>query len=122
MHHHWSKPAQVLRNPALSKEEKRALLASWASDVHAIADAPSLRRLEDGTVLHIDDILEALKALDAGAETIRRPAARLPVRRPDGKPYFRLVDDDDDPPPKPAAAPIPKGWTFELMTYEARAA
>ena len=64
MPHHWSKPAQVLRNPALSTDEKRALLASWASDAHAVEDAPSLRRLEDGTVLHIDSILEALKALD----------------------------------------------------------
>ncbi len=121
MHHYWSKPAQVLRNPAMSREEKRALLANWASDVHAVADSPTLRRLEEGTVLHIDDILEALKALDGGAETIRRPA-RLPVRRGDGRRRLHLVDDDDDPPPTPAAAPIPKAWTFELMTYEARAA
>jgi hypothetical protein len=120
MHHHWSKPAQVLRNPAMSKDEKRALLASWASDANAIADAPSLRRLGDGTVLHIDNILEALKALD-GAEIIRRPARAFRVRRTEARRHF-IPADDDDPPPTPAAAPIPKEWTFELMTCEARAA
>jgi hypothetical protein len=121
MHYHRSKPAQVLRNPTMSKDEKRALLASWASDANAIADAPSLRRLEDGTVLNIDDILEALKALDA-SDKVRRPSQAWPVRRPKGRRLFRPADDDDDPPPTPAAAPIPKEWTFELMTHEARAA
>ena len=121
MHHHWSKPAQVLRNATMSKDEKRALLASWASDANAIADRPSLRRLENGTVLDIDDILEALKALDAG-ENVRRPSQAWRVRRAEGRRRFRPADDDDDPRPTPAAAPIPKEWTFELMTCEARAA
>jgi hypothetical protein len=121
MHHHWSKPAQVLRNPAMSKDEKRALLASWASDANAVADAPSLRRPEDGTVLSIDDILEALKALDAG-ENVRRLPPAWRVRRAVGRRHFHATEDDDDPPTTPAAAPLPKEWTFELMTHEARAA
>ena len=119
MSYHWSKPAQVLRDPALSTDEKRALLASWASDAHAVEDAPSLRRLEDGTVLHIDSILEALKALD-------RPQGRSRPRQhwrlAGGKHPMALPPEDDPPPPTPAAAPMPKGWVFELMTPEARAA
>jgi hypothetical protein len=116
MQHHWSKTAEVLRNPALGADEKRALLASWASDAHAVEDAPSLRRIDDGTVLHIDDILEALKGLD------RPPAgARLRQhwRRAVGK---RQVPEPDDDPPPASSAPIPKSWVFELMTTGARAA
>ncbi len=118
MQSYWSKPAQVLRNPALSTEEKRALLASWASDAHAVEDAPALRRLEDGTVLHIDNILDALKALDQPRRSTR-PARHWRLA---GGAHRIAKQDDDDPPPAPAAAPIPKEWVFELMTPQARAA
>ncbi len=119
MQSYWSKPAQVVRNPALSTDEKRALLASWASDAQAVEDAPALRRLEDGTVLHIDNILDALKAIDQPRNSTR------PVRHwrlAGSKHRVERPDDDDPPPPTPAAAPSPKEWVFELMTPEARAA
>src|ERR1700712_4353808 len=36
-------PRDVLADPALSRAEKRAILASWASDAAAVASCPSLR-------------------------------------------------------------------------------
>ena len=60
----FSQPAEVLREPSLTTPQKRAILASWASDARAVIDAPSLRQLDDGTILDIDTILDALKQLD----------------------------------------------------------
>ena len=58
-------PEQVVDDPDLTLNEKRAILASWASDVCAIEAAPPLRRLPgSGRVVSIDDILEALRRLD----------------------------------------------------------
>ena len=56
-------PRDVVADPALSLSEKRAILASWASDASAIASCPALRAPEAAPV-HIDDIFEALRALD----------------------------------------------------------
>lgn len=61
----FSQPFEVVSDPVMSKVAKRALLASWASDLRAVENRPSLRRLDDGTELQIDEILEALKALDS---------------------------------------------------------
>ena len=36
-------PKDVLHHPALTLAEKRAILASWASDASAIASCPSMR-------------------------------------------------------------------------------
>ena len=36
-------PRDVLADPSLSVSDKRAILASWASDASAIASCPSLR-------------------------------------------------------------------------------
>ena len=57
-------PDDVLRHPTMSIAEKRALLASWASDARAIPGVPILRQLDDGSVLMVDQILRALTALD----------------------------------------------------------
>jgi hypothetical protein len=37
-------PADVVNNPDLTLNEKRAILASWASDACAVEAAPALRR------------------------------------------------------------------------------
>lgn len=58
-------PDQVLDHPSMTDEEKRALLSSWASDRHAVENAPALRRLDSGAVVSIDDIMAALAALPA---------------------------------------------------------
>jgi hypothetical protein len=53
-------PQEVVSHPGLSLAEKRAILASWASDASAIASCPSLRAPEGlKAPVSIDDILEA---------------------------------------------------------------
>jgi hypothetical protein len=70
-------PRDVLNHPALTTAEKRAILASWASDTAAISSCPELRSLAGLTApVSIDDILNALRALDD-----------RPPPRPGGKPY-----------------------------------
>jgi len=60
-------PKDVLADTSLSRAEKRAILASWASDAAAVASCPSLRAIPGvSTVVSIDDILEALSSLDRG--------------------------------------------------------
>ena len=60
-------PRDVVSHPGLTLAEKRAILASWASDASAIASCPSLRAPEGlKAPVTIDEILEALCALDGG--------------------------------------------------------
>jgi hypothetical protein len=60
-------PRDVVSDLNLTLAEKRAILASWASDASAIASCPSLRAPEGlKAPLTIDEILEALCALDEG--------------------------------------------------------
>ena len=71
-------PGDVVAHPSLTLAEKRAILASWASDASAIASCPSLRapaRLK--APVTIDDILEELCALDGGP---RHPPGGKPNR------------------------------------------
>jgi hypothetical protein len=71
-------PREVLSHPSLTASEKRAILASWASDASATASCPALRAPAGlKTPVTIDEILDALGELDG------RP------RPPGGKP-FRL--------------------------------
>src|SRR3954470_9018135 len=72
-------PRDVVGNPTLSISEKRAILASWASDASAIASCPALRA-PDGlkAPVSIDAILEALCELDGGP---RNPPGGKPNRR-----------------------------------------
>ncbi len=110
----------VLADRQLTIAEKRAVLASWASDAHAVADMPSMRRLEDGEVVKIDEILEALKAIDGHddpraairtASRRRQPCARREPRAGIGWPSrisTRKNSDGDDPPPRPAAVGCPR--------------
>lgn len=70
-------PRDVLRHTGLTTAEKRAILASWASDASAIASCPSLRSPAGlKKPVSIDEILEALCELDSG-----------PRNPPGGKPY-----------------------------------
>jgi hypothetical protein len=71
-------PRDVLDHPTLSTSEKRAILASWASDAAAIASCPSLRAPEGlKAPVSIDEILEALRALD---DHPRHPPGGKPQR------------------------------------------
>jgi len=58
-------PRDVLKDPDLSRDEKRAVLASWASDASAVQDRPELRWLL-GTPepVLLADVRDALARLD----------------------------------------------------------
>jgi acyl-CoA synthetase (NDP forming) len=60
-------PRDVVADAALSLAEKRAILASWASDAAAVTSNPALRELAGTTrIVTIDEVLEALSMLDHG--------------------------------------------------------
>ena len=61
----FSHPRDVLKDPLLGADEKRAILSSWASDASAVQDEPGLRWLL-GTVepVRLDEVREALARLD----------------------------------------------------------
>jgi hypothetical protein len=69
----YEHPRQVLRDPDLTLNEKRAVLASWASDACAVEAEPALRVSPGGRPVQVDDILEALRELDrqSGQREIR---------------------------------------------------
>lgn len=60
-------PSEVVDDPDLTLNEKRAILASWASDACAIEAAPDLRAGAHGSAVRFDDIMDALRALDKAA-------------------------------------------------------
>ncbi|MBB5577660.1 MULTISPECIES: hypothetical protein [Rhizobium] len=62
---HFEHPRDVLAAPGIGKQEKRAILASWASDIFAVESAPALRLYPGSNkAVSYDEIIEALKALD----------------------------------------------------------
>jgi hypothetical protein len=61
---HFQHPRDVVSDPDLSLDEKRAILASWASDACAIEAAPGLRKTPAGRVVSFDEIMDAMRALD----------------------------------------------------------
>jgi len=74
----FSHPQEVVCDPDLSINEKRAILASWASDASAVEAMPGLRRSPAGTTVTFDDIMDALKELD---EKARSGMKRTPLYR-----------------------------------------
>ena len=71
-------PRDVLSDPDLSLNEKRSILASWASDACAIEAAPALRKTPAGRVVPFDDIMDAMRALDEEVSAAR--SARSSVK------------------------------------------
>ncbi len=74
-------PREVVKDPDLTLSEKRAILASWASDACAVESAPMLRATPCGTPVRFDDVMDALAELDTlakvtGGDDIRRKARR----------------------------------------------
>ena len=75
-------PEDVVHDPDLTLNEKRAILASWASDACAVEAAPALRRVPgSGRVVSVDEILEALRTLDKQAGERGASWERRQVRR-----------------------------------------
>jgi len=78
----FSHPQDVVDDPDLTLNEKRAILASWASDACAVEAAPGLRRAPgSGRVVSVDEIFEALCTLDRQAGEAVVSWARRRVRR-----------------------------------------
>jgi hypothetical protein len=73
---HFNHPRDVLAAQDVDKDEKRAILASWASDQFAIESMPILRHYP-GTerAVSYDEILDALKALDEDPQSPHDPAS-----------------------------------------------
>jgi hypothetical protein len=62
----FAHPRDVADDPDLTLNEKRAILASWASDICAVEASPGLRSGPKEPV-RFDDIMDALKRLDGEA-------------------------------------------------------
>jgi hypothetical protein len=74
-------PSEVVDDPDLTVNEKRAILASWASDACAVEAAPDLRVDPRGASVRFDDIMDALRTLDrqANGDKYRRVLRRRRV-------------------------------------------
>jgi hypothetical protein len=72
----YDHPSQVLQESDLTLNEKRAVLAAWASDACAVEEEPALRLALGGRRVPVDDILKALRELDrqAGWQATTRAA------------------------------------------------
>ena len=93
----FAHPMDVVRDKDLTLNEKRAILASWASDACAIEAAPDLRVNRSSSVVRWDDIMDALRTLDKETENYAKPlphykrvlarkdAGILGMRRPRGR-------------------------------------
>jgi hypothetical protein len=73
-------PSNVVADPHLTLDEKRAVLASWASDACAVEAAPEFRTGPRGSLVRYDDIMDALRALDRLVQQERQGQRMRPVR------------------------------------------
>jgi hypothetical protein len=75
-------PNDVVNDPDLTVNEKRAILSSWASDACAVESHPQLRRPPGAAqVVTFDEIVDALKVLDAAAADPEPHAIRRRLRK-----------------------------------------
>jgi len=78
----FSHPSDVVNDPDLTLNEKRAILASWASDACAVESAPGLRHAPNGgRTVGFDEVMDALRALDKEADETSRRYRRVVRRR-----------------------------------------
>lgn len=89
---HFDHPRDVLAAAHLSEQEKRAILASWASDQCAVESIPALRHYPgSGGAVTLADVLAALKSLDADkGEDFENPPSGRPGRRLDLRCLFPI--------------------------------
>lgn len=69
----FAHPMDVVRDADLTLNEKRAILASWASDACAVEASPELRVNASGAAVGWDDVMDALYILDREADTYGKP-------------------------------------------------
>ena len=90
----FRRPHEVLDHTGLTTPQKRAILASWASDTSAVHSCPTLRRLpgRQGQPVPVAEVRAALDALHGATPLVhsREPRRRRPnllgrrLRRPRG--------------------------------------
>lgn len=126
-------PEDVLADRRLSGDEKRAVLADWASDARAVEHMPGYRQLDHGGLVWLDDIRSALLKLDEVDRAADRITAHAKARWQPARQRLRDLlrmasrnrrnddDDDDDPPPTPAVAAGPRGGGGSLPSSSASA-
>lgn len=110
----FSHPDDVLAS-RLSLEEKRAVLADWASDEHAVENVPSMRQLDSGAIVPFEAVLAALRELDrTPADILTGPVGRRRTAknrsgacRLGARMGARSNPDDDNPKPGGAGARVP---------------
>lgn len=69
----FSHPINVVNDPDLTLNERRAILSSWASDACAPEAAPHLRVNASGDVVPWDAIMDALRMLDREGDGLGKP-------------------------------------------------
>jgi hypothetical protein len=69
----FAHPMDVVRDADLTLNQKRAILASWASDACAVEAAPDLRANASGSAARWDEIMDALRILNGEAEKYGKP-------------------------------------------------
>src|SRR5579862_7527426 len=80
--HAFEHPSHVVNDPDLTLNEKRAILASWASDACAPEAAPHLRCAPGGKQPALfDDVMDALRTLDEQANKKDSARYRRVLRR-----------------------------------------
>jgi hypothetical protein len=84
-------PRDVVNDPDLTLNEKRSILASWASDACAVEAAPELREGPGGARVKFDDIMDALRKLDG--QMADTPKYRKLLRRAE---IFKRIAGDRD--------------------------
>jgi hypothetical protein len=87
-------PMEVVNDPDMTTQEKRAILASWASDACAVEAAPDLRQPAGASPVRFDDIMDALKRLDG--EAANKPTyGKFINRARRWKDLYRSIAADD---------------------------
>ena len=76
----FAHPSEVVNDSDLTLSEKRAILASWASDACAVEAVPALRQAPGMAPVRFDDVMDALRTLDRQANEQYKP-----------KPHYRRV-------------------------------
>jgi hypothetical protein len=77
-------PRRVVEDPDLTLNEKRAILASWASDACAVEAAPALRQAPGSKQpVRFNEVMDALRTLD-------QQAGNLPTVQPR---YRRVLEN-----------------------------
>jgi hypothetical protein len=80
--HAFDHPNDVVNDPDLTLNEKRAILSSWASDACALESEPTLRQPPGiARAVTFDEIVDALKALDGAAKSEEPHAIRRELRK-----------------------------------------